>query len=235
MKIRIGYEIGYQSAGRTPMLLMLSVHPSRLPDLLMPHRLDFDPPIPATGYRDCYGNICTRIVAPEGRLTISADMIVTDPGTPDIVEPQAPQHPVEYLPEEALLFLLGSRYCETDRLSDIAWSLFGTVSPGWARVQAIVDFVHEHIVFGYEHARPTKTAWEAYHERCGVCRDFTHLAVTLCRCMNSPRDIAPDTSAISASRRTLRRWISAPGLKSISALAGTPSTRGTINRELAGS
>ena len=186
MKIRIGYEISYQSAGRTPMLLMLSVHPSRLPDLLIPQRLDFDPPIPATGYRDCYGNICTRIVAPEGRLTISADMVVADPGTPDTIEPQAPQHPVEYLPEEALLFLLGSRYCETDRLSDIAWSLFGTVSPGWARVQAIVDFVHEHIVFGYEHARPTKTAWEAYHERCGVCRDFTHLAITLCRCMNIP-------------------------------------------------
>jgi transglutaminase-like putative cysteine protease len=135
---------------------------------------------------DVHGNICTRIVAPEGLLTISANMILSDPGTPDIVEPDAPQHPVEDLPEDALVFLLGSRYSETDRLSDIAWSLFGTVPPGWARVQAIVDFVHEHVTFGYEHARPTKTAWDTYSEQAGVCRDFTHLAVTFCRCMNIP-------------------------------------------------
>jgi transglutaminase-like putative cysteine protease len=125
---------------------------------------------------DVHGNICTRIVAPEGLLTISANMILSDPGTPDIVEPDAPQHPVEDLPEDALVFLLGSRYSETDRLSDIAWSLFGTVPPGWGRVQAIVDFVHEHVTFGYEHARPTKTAWDTYSEQAGVCRDFTHLA-----------------------------------------------------------
>ncbi len=186
MKIRVGYEIGYQSPGRTPMLLMLSVHPSRLSDLLTPHHVDFNPPIPTSDYRDGFGNICTRIVAPEGSLTISADMVMVDSGAPDLVEPDAAQHPIEALPEEALVFLLGSRYCETDRLSEIAWSLFGTVPPGWGRVQAIVDFVHEHITFGYEHARPTKTAWDAYTERAGVCRDFTHLAVTLCRCMNIP-------------------------------------------------
>jgi transglutaminase-like putative cysteine protease len=186
MKIRVGYEISYQSALPTPMLLMLSVHPSRWPDLLTPHRIEFDPPISASDHRDHFGNICTRIVAPEGQLTISADMVVADPGTADPIEPEAQQHAVEDLPEEVLVFLLGSRYCETDRLSDIAWSLFGTVSPGWPRVQAIVDFVHEHITFGYEHARPTKTAWDAYSERAGVCRDFTHLAVTLCRCMNIP-------------------------------------------------
>ncbi|MFL5269423.1 MAG: transglutaminase family protein [Stellaceae bacterium] len=186
MKIRVGYEIRYQSAAATPMLLMLSLHPSRLPDLLTPHRIDFDPPIPANDYRDSFGNICTRIVAPEGPMTISADMIVADSGEPDVVEPHALQHPIEDLPEETLVFLLGSRYCETDRLSEIAWSRFGAVPPGWGRVQAIVDFVHEHITFGYEHARPTKTAWDVYVERAGVCRDFTHLAVTLCRCMNIP-------------------------------------------------
>jgi transglutaminase-like putative cysteine protease len=186
MKIRVGYEIRYQSAAATPMLLMLSLHPSRLPDLLTPHRIDFDPPIPANDYRDSFGNICTRIVAPEGPMTISADMIVADSGEPDVVEPHALQHPIEDLPEETLVFVLGSRYCETDRLSEIAWSRFGAVPPGWGRVQAIVDFVHEHITFGYEHARPTKTAWDVYVERAGVCRDFTHLAVTLCRCMNIP-------------------------------------------------
>ena len=186
MKIRVGYEINYQSPLPTPMLLTLSLHPSRLPDLLTPHRIDFDPPIPTSDYRDGFGNICTRIVAPEGPLIISADMVVADSGVPDIVEPLAPQHPIEDLPEEALVFLLGSRYCETDRLTEIAWLRFGTVPPGWGRVQAIVDFVHEHISFGYEHARPTKTAWDVYGERAGVCRDFTHLAVTLCRCMNIP-------------------------------------------------
>jgi transglutaminase-like putative cysteine protease len=186
IKVRVGYEITYQSALPTPMLLMLSLHPSRLPDLLTPHRIDFDPSIPATDFRDAYGNTCTRIIAPEGPLTISADMIVSDSGTPDFVDPDAPQHPIEELPDDALVFLLASRYCETDRLSDIAWSLFGAVSPGWKRAQAIVDFVHEHVTFGYEHARPTKTAWDAYNERVGVCRDFTHLATTLCRCMNIP-------------------------------------------------
>lgn len=186
IKLRVGYEIAYQSTFRTPMLLMLSLHPSRLPDVLSPHRIHFDPPVPAVDFRDGYGNICTRIVAPEGLLTISANMILSDPGTADIVEPDAPQHPVEDLPDDVLMFLLGSRYCETDRLMDIAWSLFGDVPPGWRQVQAIVDFVHEHVAFGYEYARPTKTAWDTYREQAGVCRDLTHLAVTFCRCMNIP-------------------------------------------------
>lgn len=186
IKLRVGYEIAYQSTFRTPMLLMLSLHPSRLPDVLSPHRIHFDPPVPAVDFCDGYGNICTRIVAPEGLLTISANMILSDPGTADIVEPDAPQHPVEDLPDDVLMFLLGSRYCETDRLMDIAWSLFGDVPPGWRQVQAIVDFVHEHVAFGYEYARPTKTAWDTYREQAGVCRDLTHLAVTFCRCMNIP-------------------------------------------------
>jgi transglutaminase-like putative cysteine protease len=186
MKIRVGYEIVYDCLMPTPMLLALSLHPSRLPDLLTPHRIGFDPPIAAADYRDGFGNICTRILAPPGQLTISCDMIIADPGTPDPVAPPAKQHPVEQLPEDLLVYLLGSRYCETDRLSDTAWSLFGTAPPGWARVQAICNFVHEHVAFGYEHARPTKTAWDAFMERQGVCRDFTHLAVAFCRCMNIP-------------------------------------------------
>jgi len=186
MKIRVGYEIAYDCLVPTPMLLALSLHPSRLRDLLTPHRIGFDPPIAAADYRDGFGNICTRILAPPGILTISCDMIVADSGTPDPVAPAAGQHPVEQLPEDMLVYLLGSRYCETDRLSDTAWSLFGTTTPGWARVQAICNFVHEHVAFGYEHARPTKTAWDAFMERQGVCRDFTHLAVAFCRCMNIP-------------------------------------------------
>jgi transglutaminase-like putative cysteine protease len=186
MQIRAGYEIVYDCPMPTPMVLMLSVHPSRMASLRTPHRILFDRPVAATDYRDRFDNICTRIVAPSGRLTIAADFIVGDSGAPDPVVPQARQDAVEDLPNEVLVYLLGSRYCETDRLSDLAWSLFGNAPLGWGRVQAICDFVHDHLAFGYQHARPTKTAWEAYHERQGVCRDFAHLAIAFCRCMNIP-------------------------------------------------
>jgi transglutaminase-like putative cysteine protease len=114
------------------------------------------------------------------------DFLVQDKGAPDVVAPHARQHVLEELPVEVLIYLLGSRYCETDRLSDTAWSLFGQVPKGWSLVQAICDYVHDRITFGYQHASPTKTAFDAFTERRGVCRDFAHLAVTLCRCMNVP-------------------------------------------------
>ena len=186
MHIRTGYEIVYDCPQPTPMMLMLSIHPSRVPDLLTPERVSFDPPTEASEYRDGFGNVCTRILAPPGRIAISTTCTVQDSGEPDILAPDARQHPVEELPPEVLVYLLGSRYCETDRLSDTAWSLFGATPLGWARVQAIVDFVHHRITFGYQHARPSKTAWDAFQEQRGVCRDFAHLAVTFCRCMNIP-------------------------------------------------
>jgi len=186
MLIRAGFEISYDCPQPTPMLLVLSVHPARLPDVVGSHRIAFDPPIGSTEYRDAYGNICHRILAPAGRLTISKRLLVQDPGTPDSVVPEAVQHPVQDLPDDALVFLLGSRYCETDRLSDIAWSLFGGTAPGWPRVQAICDYVHDRITFGYEHADATRTAFRGNEDRRGVCRDFAHLAITLCRCMNIP-------------------------------------------------
>ncbi|MBV8092156.1 MAG: transglutaminase family protein [Acetobacteraceae bacterium] len=186
MLIRAGFRIGYDLPRPTPMILVLSVHPSRLPGLRTPHEIAFDPAISAREYRDGFGNICHRIVGPEGRLTISNDFIIEDSGAPDEFAPDAQQHPIEDLPDDVLVYLLGSRYCETDRLSDTAWSLFADSPLGWGRVQAICDYVHERITFGYEYARPTKTAWDAFMERKGVCRDFTHLAVTFCRCMNIP-------------------------------------------------
>ena len=186
MQIHAGYEIEYDCPQDTPMLLVLSVHPSRLPDVIGPHQIVFDPPVGATEYRDGFGNICHRIVAPAGRLKISTSFLVSDPGTSDVVAPDARQHPVQDLPDEVLVHLLGSRYCDTDRFTDIAWSLFGPTPPGWARVQAICDYVHDRIAFGYEHADPTRTAWSAHAEQRGVCRDFAHLAITLCRCMNIP-------------------------------------------------
>jgi transglutaminase-like putative cysteine protease len=186
MKIRAGYEISYDCPQPTPMILQLSVHPSRVSDLMTWDRMWFDPPIAANTYHDGFGNFCHVIQAPAGRLTMSTDFLVQDSGELDEVAPEAEQHALEALPVETLIYLLGSRYCETDRLSNTAWSLFGQVPKGWPLVKAICDYVHNHITFGYQYASPTKTAWDAYCEQRGVCRDFAHLAVTLCRCMNIP-------------------------------------------------
>ena len=186
MLIRAGYEIRYEADTPTPMMAMLSIHPSRHKDLATPHRIVATPDVPMYDYPDAFGNICTRVTIPSGGLTLSCDFTVTDDGQPDPQAPDARQHPVEDLPDDILVYLLGSRYCETDRLSETAWSLFGHVPQGWQRVQAIVDFTHNHIKFGYNYARSTKTAWDAYQEGQGVCRDFAHLAITLCRCMNIP-------------------------------------------------
>ena len=186
MKIRIGYEMVYECPQPTPMILTLSVHYTRVSDILIPDHLIAEPPVPITAYRDSFGNWCSRIVAPRGLLKLSTDALVRDTGQPDIVVWHAKQTPVEELPDETLLFLLGSRYCETDRLCETAWQLFSHAPSGWGRVQAICDYVHKHITFGYEHARATKTALEVFHEKVGVCRDYAHLAITFCRCMNIP-------------------------------------------------
>jgi transglutaminase-like putative cysteine protease len=186
MKVRVGFELAYEFAQRTPVLLMLNVHPSRASDLVKPDHLRVAPALPVTRYLDAFGNICSRLVAPPGQVEISADAVVVDSGRPDAVEPAARQHEVSELPHDALVFLLGSRYCETERLMNVAWTNFGRSPTGWLRVQAICDFVHSHLGFGYLHARATRTAMEAFEERRGVCRDFAHLAVTLCRCMNIP-------------------------------------------------
>lgn len=186
MQIRIGYELGYDCPKRTPMILALNVHYSRVSDLVIPDPIITHPSVPITGYRDGFGNWCSRLVAPKGEIRINSDALINDNGQPDPVDPGAAQHPVEDLPSETLVYLQGSRYCETDRLSEIAWSLFEHTPPGWRRVQAISEYVHRHLTFGYEHARATKTALEAFQERTGVCRDYTHLAMTFCRCMNIP-------------------------------------------------
>ena len=184
--IRAGYELIYEFPKPTPLILMLNIHYSRASDLVRPDNLLTIPSVPATSYRDGFGNWCSRLVAPQGTLTLTADATVRDSGLPEQALPNAWQHNVQDLPEETLVFLLGSRYCETDRLSDIAWKLFSNTPLGWPRVQAICDFVHNHITFGYEHASSTKTAFDAFNDRRGVCRDFAHLAIALCRCMNIP-------------------------------------------------
>ena len=186
MKIRVGFDFAYEFVAPTPMMLMLNVHPSRAADMVKPDQLRIAPTLPITRYADAFSNICTRLLAPKGMLQISNDAIVADSGLPDAVDLTARQHEVAELPHETLVFLLGSRYCETEPLMALAWSLFGSAPAGWPRVQAICDFVHSHVRFGYQYARVTRTAAEVLLERRGVCRDFAHLAVTLCRCMNIP-------------------------------------------------
>ena len=121
-----------------------------------------------------------------GEFRILYDAVIEDSGEPDEVNPLARETPVEELPDDVLGYLLGSRYCETDHLGSLAWDLFGHMPSGWARVQAIVDYVHNRLSFGYGYARSTRTAAQAHEEQVGVCRDFAHLAITFCRCMNIP-------------------------------------------------
>jgi transglutaminase-like putative cysteine protease len=186
LQIRVGFEMAYECPGPTPMILALNIHHSRVADLVRPDLLSTTPVVPVTTYRDHFGNWCSRLVAPAGRFELRTDALVNDCGLPDPVAPWVKQTPVEELPESTLVYLLGSRYCETDQLCGIAWQQFGNGPTGWARVQAICDYVHQHIEFGYHHARRTRTAWEGYSERRGVCRDYAHLAIAFCRCMNIP-------------------------------------------------
>ncbi len=186
MQIRFGYELTYAFPQPTPMILMLRVHPSRTQDLLQADHMRIAPALPVQDYLDGFGNLCTRLTAPAGRLVISADGLIGDSGLPETTDFNAFEQDVASLPEDTLVYLLGSRYCETELLMQTAWQRFGSLRPGWSRVQAICDFVHSYIQFGYRYARPTKTAWDAFSERQGVCRDFAHLAITLCRCLNIP-------------------------------------------------
>ena len=186
MIIRAGYDIAFHCQQETPMVLMLSVHPSRQADLLSEHIVRLSNDIASRDYVDSFGNVCTRLVAPPGLLEVRNQFLIRDGGLPDEVAPHARQLAVDELPDDTLRHLMGSRYCDTQKLSERAWSLFGGIEGGWQKVQAICDYVHDHLEFGYPHARCDRTASEGHAERRGVCRDFAHLAVTLCRCMNIP-------------------------------------------------
>ena len=186
MRIHVGSELTFDFPQSTPMIACLNVHFSRYSDLERPDYLATNPSVTVEGFRDSFGNWCNRLVAPAGRFTLGTDTIIRDSGASDAVDVNALQHQVQHLPADTLQFLLGSRYCETDVLSEDAWRLFKHTPLGWPRVQAVCDFVHNHLAFGYEHARSTRTAAQAYAERLGVCRDFAHLAIAFCRCLNIP-------------------------------------------------
>ena len=186
MNFRTGFEMIYQFPQPTPVILVVNIHESRASDIVVLDRLVADPPVAINSYRDGFGNKCHRLVAPTGRLGLKADGIVRGSSQAEERMPTVGQDAVEDLPGETLVFLLGSRYCETDLLSETAWQLFSGTTPGFARVQAICDFVHNHITFNYQNALSTRSAAEVYRQRTGVCRDFAHLAIAFCRCMNIP-------------------------------------------------
>jgi transglutaminase-like putative cysteine protease len=168
------------------MVALLNVHPSRGADLRAPDELRVEPETHVDSFIDSFGNRCTRFVARQGALRLSNSTMLEDPGFADRVSRDAREVPVQELPSDVLGYLLNSRYCEVDRFATIASELFGGVAPGWGRVQAICDWVHSKVNFGYQYARPTKTALDVFSERFGVCRDFQHLAVTLCRALHIP-------------------------------------------------
>jgi transglutaminase-like putative cysteine protease len=186
MLIRLGYDIQFEVPLDVPFIGLLNVHPSRVQDLHEPDELTVEPAASITRYVDLFGNRSTKFLARKGPLRLYNSTLIEDSGEPDPVSPWAREIPVEYLPEKILMYLLASRYCEVDLLTDTAARLFGGLPRGWRRVQAVCDWVHDHITFGYEHARCTRTALEVYNEGVGVCRDFQHLAITLCRCLNIP-------------------------------------------------
>jgi transglutaminase-like putative cysteine protease len=186
MLIRAGYDIAFECTAPTPMLLLLNVHPSRADDLRAPDTIVSDPSLAMRAYLDHFGNRVTRVDAPPGRVTFSNRFVIHDSGAPDETPADNPATPIARLPDETLVFLISSRYCDSDNLSDFAWSKFGLIAGGYRRVQAVCDFVHEKIRFSYADARATRSASDSMREGVGVCRDFAHLAVALCRCMNIP-------------------------------------------------
>jgi len=186
MFIRYGFDIALELSQPTTVLTMMDVHSNCRHAIVAETEFRVSPSVTAAKIIDSHGNLVRRMSAPRGRMSMRLEGVFHSDGREDEVDRTADAAAVSDLPPEALPFLLSSRYCEIDLLSDFAWANFGSISGGWRKVQAICDFVHERMTFDYAHARPTRTASEALAERVGVCRDFTHLAVALCRCLNIP-------------------------------------------------
>jgi transglutaminase-like putative cysteine protease len=186
MLIRLGYDIAFDTPQAVPIITLLNVHPSRAHELLEPDNITLEPWTPIEYFQDSFGNRCSRFLAPAGGIRLVNSTLIHDSGEPDPVNFSAREIPVHELPHEALRYLINSRYCEVDKLSDTAAHLFGHLPRGWGRVQAVCDWVHSNVTFGYPFADPTRTALDVYNQRRGVCRDFQHLAVTFCRALNIP-------------------------------------------------
>jgi transglutaminase-like putative cysteine protease len=185
MRIRVGCEFQYDSAGPTPTVWQ--VRPRADPA----QRLAFEswstwPSLSRSSYHDAYGNVCDRLTLPPGPTLLRYDAHVEVPEVFDDADDGARQVPVESLPDEAMIFLLPSRFCLSDVLRDRAWDLFGETEPGWPRVVAVCDWVHQNVRFQRGSSNPLTSALDVWDSRTGVCRDFAHLGLTLCRSLNIP-------------------------------------------------
>jgi transglutaminase-like putative cysteine protease len=186
MLIRLGYDIQFETAGEVPIVTLLNVHPSRKQDLREPDELRTDPAVKIENYQDTFGNHACRLVAPPGKIRLQNSTLIEDSGRPDLEDPAAREVPIDRLPPDVLPYLMNSRYCEVDLLSNTASELFWNAPRGWQRVRAVCDWVRSKVTFGYEFSNPTRAALGVYTERVGVCRDFQHLAITFCRALNIP-------------------------------------------------
>lgn len=186
MLLRFGYEIEITCGAPVPMLLALSTHSSITGRLIGEDFVRVPDSCQWSTYLDADSNTVTRIVAPMGKTRLWSDCVIDIDGRPDVQVPNARQLAIEDLPNEVLSFLGASRYCDSDNLTEEAWDLFAATPEGWGRVAAITDFVHHHVTFGYQFGRANKTASQVFIEKTGVCRDFAHLAISLCRAMNIP-------------------------------------------------
>jgi transglutaminase-like putative cysteine protease len=193
MLIRSEYDIQFHLPAPLTVVAMLRLHPSldslmcQTESLTIEHiDLESKRELEYHEYVDGFGNYCQRFIAPQGALRLVGGSIAQIEPRPDQICMEAVQHPVGELPDEVLQFLLSSRYCEVDKMSQIAGDMFGSTPEGWLRAVMIRDWVHNHVQFNYQMARPTKTALDVFTERVGVCRDYQHLAITLTRAMNIP-------------------------------------------------
>jgi transglutaminase-like putative cysteine protease len=186
MHIHCSYDIAYTLTAPTVLVLALRLRPELDYRLCSPERFTVTPNVFCENFLDAFGNRCVRLTSQAGLLELSGEVLVEDSGWPAPVIADAREHGAAELPADVLPYLLPSRYCEVDLMGPMAWNLFGGSVPGWSRVQAICDWVHAHLRFDYGFANATRTAAQACEQRVGVCRDFTHLAITLCRCLNIP-------------------------------------------------
>ncbi len=183
--MRVGCEFRYRAPAPTPTIWQVRPRPEG-PHWLLSHSWSTRPALPVSTYLDAYGNVCDRLSLVEGENLLRYDAMVEVPAGADLADEDAPQHLIQDLPDEALVYLLPSRFCLSDLLHDQAWELFGATEPGWGRAQAIADWVHENVTFTAGASTPTTTAVDIWEQRIGVCRDFAQLGVTLCRSMNIP-------------------------------------------------
>jgi transglutaminase-like putative cysteine protease len=185
MRVKVGADFTVTSPRETPAVFMIRPE-TRGAHMTLAERWDSDPGVPYHEYPDIYGNVCRRMTLPAGSFSLRYVALVEADGDLDPYDPSAIEHPIAELPDEALVYTLPSRYCLSDMLFPQAMDRFGGLAPGWNRVQAICDFVHDHVTFGYGTSTPSTTALDVYESGNGVCRDYAHLAISFCRALNIP-------------------------------------------------